>query len=134
MSKERVWSSRHLKLHFFGSKAKRQILKRFFQENKARQIFPKTDISYPLIGTRTCVYQGVRNVRFSENLASSVFLKHLLWDSPFCLVSETFQNYAFFNTNNFTTIQRGIFWVRFHRSRVKLTPLPKRVSLYHELQ
>ena len=31
-----------------------------FQENKARQIFGKTDISYPLIRTRTCTYQGVR--------------------------------------------------------------------------
>ena len=43
-------------------------LKRVFQENKARQIFRKTSISYPLVRTRTCEYQGVRNVRFSENL------------------------------------------------------------------
>ena len=28
-----------------------------------------TDISYPLIRTRTCPYQGVRNVSFSENFA-----------------------------------------------------------------
>ena len=54
---------------FFGNKAKRRILK----ENKARRIFRKTNI-YPLIRTRT--YQGVRNVRFSENLACFVFLKH----------------------------------------------------------
>ena len=27
----------------------------------------KTNISYPLIGTRTCAYRGVRNVSFSEN-------------------------------------------------------------------
>ena len=33
------------------------------------QNFQKTDISYPLIRTRTCVYQGVRNVSFSENFA-----------------------------------------------------------------
>ena len=30
-----------------------------------------------LIRTRTCAYQGVRNVRFSEILACFVFLKHL---------------------------------------------------------
>ena len=45
------------------------VSKRVFQENKARQIFYKTNISYPLIRTRVC--QGVRNVCFSENLACS---------------------------------------------------------------
>ena len=64
------------KSHVIGNKTKGQISKRVFQENKARQIFRKTNISYPLIRTRTCVYQGVRNVRFSENLACFVFLKH----------------------------------------------------------
>ena len=34
----------------------RRISKRVFQENKARQIFQKTNISYPLI--RTCVSGG----------------------------------------------------------------------------
>ena len=33
------------------------------------RIFRKTDISYPLIHTRTCAYQWVRNVSFSENFA-----------------------------------------------------------------
>ena len=37
--------------------------------------FPKNDISYTLIGTRTCAYQGVRNVCFSENLACFVFFE-----------------------------------------------------------
>ena len=32
------------------------------------QSFP--NISYPLIRTRTCAYQGVRNVSFSENIAN----------------------------------------------------------------
>ena len=39
-----------------GNKAKGRISKRVFQENKARQIFRKTNISYPLIRTR-CVYR-----------------------------------------------------------------------------
>ena len=56
------------------------------QENKARQIFRKTNISYPLI--RTCAYQRVRNVRFQENLARFVFLKHPFWDSPLSLIAE----------------------------------------------
>ena len=42
----------------------------------------------PLIRSRTCAYQGVRNVCFSENLAGSVFLKHPFWDSPFCLITN----------------------------------------------
>ena len=66
---------------------KRQISKRVFQENKARQIFRKTIISYPLMRTRTCTYQGVRNVHFSENLACFVFLKHQL-RLTFCLTND----------------------------------------------
>ena len=50
------------KLHFVGNKAKGRISKRVFQDNKARQIFRKTNISYPLVRTFTCAYQGVRNV------------------------------------------------------------------------
>ena len=34
------------------------------------KIFRKTNISNPLIRTRTCAYQGVRNVSFSKNFAS----------------------------------------------------------------
>ena len=37
---------------FVGNKPKGRISKRVFQENKARQIFRKTSISYPLIRTR----------------------------------------------------------------------------------
>ena len=40
---------------FVGNMARVRISKRVFQENKARQIFRKTNISYPLIRTRTCV-------------------------------------------------------------------------------
>ena len=54
---------------------KKRISKQVLKENKACQIFQKTNISYPLIRTRTCVYHGVRNFHFSENLACFVFLK-----------------------------------------------------------
>ena len=60
----------HLVLQFVGNKAKGRISERVFHENKARQIFRKTNISYPLICTSTCAYQGVRNGHFSENLAT----------------------------------------------------------------
>ena len=69
------------------NKVKGRISKLVFQENKARQIFRKTNISYPLVRKRTCTYQGV-NVRFSGNLAYFVFLKHPFWDSPFCLITD----------------------------------------------
>ena len=74
-----------------GNKAKGRISKRVFQE-KARQIFRKTNLSYPLIRTRTYVYQGVSNVRFSENLACFVFLKHPFRDLPFCLITDGVSN------------------------------------------
>ena len=51
-----------LKSYIVGNKAKGRISKRVFRENKARQIFRKTNISYPLIRTRMCANQGVRNV------------------------------------------------------------------------
>ena len=70
-----------------GNKAKGRISKRVFQKSKAHQIFRKTNISYPLIRTRTCTYQGVRNLRYSEHLVCFVFLKHLFWDSPSCLIT-----------------------------------------------
>ena len=73
---------------FAGNKAKGRISKRVFQENQARQIFRKTNISYPLIRTRTCAYQGVRNVCFSKNLACLVFLKHPFWDLPFYVITD----------------------------------------------
>ena len=37
--------------------------------NKYAKIFEKTSISYSLIRTRKCEYQGVRNVSFSEIFA-----------------------------------------------------------------
>ena len=64
-------------LQLVGNKAKGRISKQVFQENKARQIFRKTNISYPLIRTRTyvCVSVGKKCSLFSsENLAYFVFL------------------------------------------------------------
>ena len=78
----RFWN-RFETLHFVSNKAKGRISKWVFEENKARQIFRKTSISHPVIRTRLCAYQGVRNVRFSENLVCFVFFKQPFWDSSF---------------------------------------------------
>ena len=50
--------------------------------------FPKNEHFLPPV--RTCAYQEVKNVRFSENLACFVFLKHLFLDLPFCLITYEF--------------------------------------------
>ena len=81
------------------------------QENKARKIFRKTDISYPLIRMWTCMYQRVRNIRFSEN-------------SPFWLITDelwTILRYwlrsffeiliHFFVLNSFLPISIPMIWI-----------------------
>ena len=73
---------------FVGNKGKMPNSKWVVQENKAHQIFWKTNSSYPLTLTRTCAYQGIRNVYFSKNLVGFLFLQHPFWDSPFCLITN----------------------------------------------
>ena len=62
---------------FVGNKAIGSISKRRWQENKAPHVLQKTNISYPLIHTRTCWDRGkgggVRYVCFSKNLAYFFF-------------------------------------------------------------
>ena len=60
-------------LKVVGNKVKGRISKRMFQENTTPQIDRKTNISYPLIRTRTCSCQGVRHIRFSEKLTCYLF-------------------------------------------------------------
>ena len=73
---------------FVCNKAKGRISKRKEQEKKARKIFQKTIISYPLVSRGTCAYQGIRTARFRENLECFVFLLLTLWDLYFCLITE----------------------------------------------
>ena len=58
-----VWTLK-IVIDAVGNKAKGRISKQVFQESKACQNFRKTNISYLLIRTRACAYQGVRNVCF----------------------------------------------------------------------
>ena len=53
-------------MRFVGNKAKGRLFKQVLQENKARQIFQKTNIFHPLIRTQ--------RVRFSENFGALCFL------------------------------------------------------------
>ena len=63
-----------------GNKAEGRISNRVFQKKQSTQIFRKTNISYPLIPTRTCAYQGVRNVRFFGKFDVLCFLETpVLW-------------------------------------------------------
>ena len=68
--------TKKLKRSNVEDKAKRANLKTGVSRKQSAPNFPKTDISYPLTRTRTCEYQGVRNVRFSKNLAYFASLKH----------------------------------------------------------
>ena len=52
-----------------------RITKRVFQENKVRQIFWKVNISYPLIRTRTRVYQGGKKCSFFGKFDGLCFLE-----------------------------------------------------------
>ena len=56
-----------------------------FKKTKHAKFFEKRTF---LASWYARAYQGVRNVRFSENLACFVFLKHPFWDSPFCLITD----------------------------------------------
>ena len=97
--------------HFDGKKAKGQISKWLFQENKSNQKFQKMNISYTLICTRHVHVhvKGVRNVHFSENLACFVFLKHPFWDSPFCLITVDFSGLDWMTHDMYFTILLEVF-------------------------
>ena len=43
-------------------------------------VFCNTNISYPLIRTRTCAYQGVRNVSAAENYKALKWKETLTWN------------------------------------------------------
>ena len=59
-----------------------------FQENKACQTSRKTNISYPLIRTRTCAYQGVKKFAFRK-IWRALFSCNTHFDiHPFCLITD----------------------------------------------
>ena len=81
-------------INIISNKANRRISKQVFQHNAELLNFPKNKmLNFPknehfLPPIRTCAYQGVRNVRFSEILACFLFLKHPFWDLSFCIITD----------------------------------------------
>ena len=61
-------------LQTVGNKAKGRISKRVSQENKARQIFRKTKISYLLIRTLVCISRGKKCSFFGKVVTSCLSL------------------------------------------------------------
>ena len=55
------------------------------------------------------MYQGVRNVHFSGNIACFAFLKHLFWDSLFCLITNGFIKSN--DLHNKLSIARGTLYI-----------------------
>ena len=101
---------------FVGNKANRRISKRLLQENKARQIFRKKNISYLLICTSACAYQGVRNVHqfclitYDLQIKSSLFVNHESISSshePIVRKTSTFHESFFPKYDNFKIISAG---------------------------
>ena len=86
--------------------------------------FPKNEHFLPLdaLHTCTCAYQGVRMVRFSENLACFVFLK-----PPF-LRLILLSYYRRCNTINGQNIVASIV----HQERTRETRIPKKLLLWKE--
>ena len=82
------------KTDFVGNKPKGRISKQVLEGNKARQVFRKTKISYPLIRTRTCASSGGKKCLIFGKFGVLVFLKHPLWDSPFCLITDDFRAFG----------------------------------------
>ena len=79
-----------LKIQIVGNKAKGEFKNGGNKKtNHAKFSEKNPNISQPLIHTRTCTYQGAKNVWgfFSENLAWFVFLLSPFWDMPFALLS-----------------------------------------------
>ena len=108
-----------------------------FQENKARPIFRKANISYPLIGKRTCAYQGVRDVRFSGNLACFLF-----WNPRFEITllryyrrNKLLMVLVLFNWNDYIkiSISSSIYPSSFTNVRFR-TKIEFKNVLYHQKQ
>ena len=59
--------------------------------NSGTQDTRKLTLTCQINGGRGGLSWGVRNVRFLENLACFVYLKHPFWDSPFCLITDEFR-------------------------------------------
>ena len=67
-----------------GSKAKGRISKRVFQENEERQIFRKTNISYPHVRVRI----SEKEMFVFRKSGELCFLQTHVIRSPICLITD----------------------------------------------
>ena len=66
-----------------------------------RKIFRDTNISNPLIRTRTCAYQGVKNVSLSENFAYVLIGSLVTQMTVYNLITQIItENYILLITEN----------------------------------
>ena len=104
-----------------GNKAKGQISKWMFQENKTRQIFRKNKHFLPR-DTQTCGYQGVRNIRFFGKFGVLCFLETLVLRFaflPYYVSKEDnlLTGFCFFRLNN------KVFYFNVFVGKVQSVPL-----------
>ena len=85
-------NNRGSRVKFVGKKAEGQISKRVLQEKKARQIFRKTNISHPLILTRTLLTDVRLGCKYCVLWCQKkeTLYRTLVWESCyiFCFVSS----------------------------------------------
>ena len=78
-------------LYFVVSKAKGRISKRVFQENKARKVFRKANISYPLIRARAYVFVSEsKKCSFFGKPGVLCFLETPVLRFALCLITNNF--------------------------------------------
>ena len=107
------WLNTYMLAYSVVNKVKGRISKQVFQENKARQIFRKTNISYPLICTTFHIpwYAHV-SVRIR---GQKLFLFRKIWRAlfswnnrfeirPFALLPAIYSAFENFNSNDISTV------------------------------
>ena len=81
-------------------------LRKELTRKQVRQIFQKTNTSYPQIGTHTCAYQWIRNVRFSK-IFFSCYLRFEI--CPVALLPTIMQSLTFSRCLLFLIVSMHIF-------------------------
>ena len=81
------------------------LLTRYFRANKDNNFRDHSSAirqKGECVSGRTCAYQGVRNVRFLENLACFAFLLPPSWDLPFRLIAGALREARFESNFNYS--------------------------------
>ena len=86
---ESVWCNVSFEHKISVIRKKGESQNKCFKKTKRAKFSEKRTFLTPRYAhVRTCAYQLVRNVHFSENLACFVFLKHPFRDWIFCLITD----------------------------------------------